>query len=335
MDEKKRIIQEYHCERMKVENKYELTDGAKYLALLPTNFDPFKRVDMPKDKFPEYYKWLEDRNDLIKRYNELIQPFANFKNGDAVIIKTKCNEIYIGIILSDIEFYYSQKYGSGLHYKTKKVYSWNEEKYPNFVDEDEMIKTISQKYFNEEVETPLIELKSKLFDLFENGMINDDAEKQKIISEYNVIREDIHKRYWVIFDKKENITDEDRKELKKIGDDDKAFKQKYSNLICQYAKHKNGSIVILLNEKEELFFGKIVKEPFFEYIYDSSRNKICYDLDLCYGWVSEYPFKPRTNKMLVLAYTEDLISAVDKELLETEIVTPFYNIQKKLIELIS
>lgn len=323
MDEKKRIIQEYHFERMIIENKYEVTDGAKYLRTITP--DPYGGlIDMPKDKFPEYYKWYEERNEFIKKYNELIQPFANFKNGDVVIIKSECNEVYVGIIMSNAELYYSEKNGSGLHYKTRKVYSWNEDKYPDLVDEDVMIKTISQKYFNEEVQIPLNELKSKLFELFENGKINDDAEKQNIIIEYNAIREDIHKRYWVIFDKGKNFTD-----------DDKAFKQKYSNLICQYAKHKNGSIVILLDKKERLFFGQIVKEPFFEDIYGSSKNKICYDLELCYGWVSEYPFKPRTNKLLTLAYAEDLISAVDKELLETEIVTPFYNIQKKLIELIS
>jgi len=334
MDKKQRIIQEYHFERMKIENKYKFTDGAKYLRTIPP--DPYcQGVDMPKDKFPEYYKWYDEKNKFIKKYDKIIQPFANFKNGDFVIIKTKCNEIYIGKICSKIEFYYSEKYGSNLHYKTRKIYNWNEEKYPNFIDEADMVKDISESFFNTEIKNPLSILKSKLLELFENNKINDSLEKQKLISEYNVIRDDIHKRYWVEFDKGKDITDKDREELKIISKDDKLFKQKYSELICRYAKYKKGDMIILLDNKQELFFGKIEKEPFFEYIYDKSRNKICYDINTNYGWVSEYPIKPRTNILMILAYEEDKIVNIDKELLETEIVIPLYNIQKKIIEIIS
>lgn len=82
---KAKIISEYNHSLHILNLEYEKTDGAKYINTLP--LDPYcQPYNMPKEKFPEYYKCREEMVNLNKKYNEIISKLAKYKKNDIVIV---------------------------------------------------------------------------------------------------------------------------------------------------------------------------------------------------------------------------------------------------------
>jgi len=82
---KKKIISEFNHKENELKEKYLKTDGAKYLRTIP--LDPYcQGVDMPKEKFPEYYKWHQEIKDLDNEYSQFICSIAKYKKDDVVVV---------------------------------------------------------------------------------------------------------------------------------------------------------------------------------------------------------------------------------------------------------
>ncbi len=82
---KGRIISEFNSKYKKLEEEYLETDLNKYLKTITPDPYGFK-IDMPKEKFPEYYKWQEEMNILNNEYHIAISKLAKYKKGDIVVV---------------------------------------------------------------------------------------------------------------------------------------------------------------------------------------------------------------------------------------------------------
>lgn len=82
---KEQIISDFNVKEKKLKEGLKETDGWKYLQILPP--DPYCfPIDMPRDKFPEYYKCQEEIESLNQEYHRIISQLSKYKKGDNVII---------------------------------------------------------------------------------------------------------------------------------------------------------------------------------------------------------------------------------------------------------
>ncbi len=121
---KEQIISEFNSKEKKLKEQYPSTDGAKYLRTIP--IDPYGgKIDMPKEKFPEYHNWHEKKDGLNKEYHRIISRLAKYKNGDIVVVGCE-DSIKFGKI-KDGDFFING--GSDILYQIKFDESFNVWKY--------------------------------------------------------------------------------------------------------------------------------------------------------------------------------------------------------------